>query len=286
MKQNENEMFKDRLSFLSNMEKCDIEYKGYNFSCVESAYQSMKCELKSDRKKFSNLNGYEAKKLGRKIKMRSDWDNIKFIIMKELVSLKFSKEPFKTKLMDMVGPIIEFNYWKDTYWGVCNGVGQNKLGKILMEIRDKYLLTSNIINGNLYTKENWLKYDHIGFTANSTIGNNCKLIMGAGNAKIVRDNVKGIDIRLGKLIKNQSEYNIMFDKNTKIFAFQTKIHWKNKSPITLIKNSLFALAVEANEYPGKTYALPIPGIGHGGFTKSQIEPLLYSMPKNVYFFWL
>lgn len=29
------------------------------------------------------------------------------------------------------------NYWKDTYWGVCNGVGENHLGKLLMKIREK-----------------------------------------------------------------------------------------------------------------------------------------------------
>lgn len=33
--------------------------------------------------------------------------------------------------------LIEGNYWHDTYWGVCEGVGENHLGKLLMEIRNE-----------------------------------------------------------------------------------------------------------------------------------------------------
>ena len=35
--------------------------------------------------------------------------------------------------------LIEGNDWHDTFWGVCNGIGKNWLGKILEEERDKYL---------------------------------------------------------------------------------------------------------------------------------------------------
>jgi predicted NAD-dependent protein-ADP-ribosyltransferase YbiA (DUF1768 family) len=31
--------------------------------------------------------------------------------------------------------LVEGNWWDDTFWGVCNGVGQNNLGKILMDTR-------------------------------------------------------------------------------------------------------------------------------------------------------
>ncbi len=31
--------------------------------------------------------------------------------------------------------LIEGNTWNDTEWGICNGIGDNKLGKILMRIR-------------------------------------------------------------------------------------------------------------------------------------------------------
>jgi predicted NAD-dependent protein-ADP-ribosyltransferase YbiA (DUF1768 family) len=31
--------------------------------------------------------------------------------------------------------LIEGNWWGDVIWGVCNGKGENHLGKILMEVR-------------------------------------------------------------------------------------------------------------------------------------------------------
>jgi hypothetical protein len=33
--------------------------------------------------------------------------------------------------------LIEGNFWGDVFWGVCNGVGKNHLGKILMEVRSE-----------------------------------------------------------------------------------------------------------------------------------------------------
>lgn len=35
--------------------------------------------------------------------------------------------------------LIEKNTWGDTYFGVCNGVGENNLGKDLMSIRYRLL---------------------------------------------------------------------------------------------------------------------------------------------------
>lgn len=35
--------------------------------------------------------------------------------------------------------LVEGNNWNDTYWGKCNGHGQNKLGIILMKVRSELL---------------------------------------------------------------------------------------------------------------------------------------------------
>ena len=55
------------------------------------------------------------------------------------VKAKFSKNPIlKAKLLATGdAELIEGNWWNDTYWGVCKGVGKNKLGKILMRVRDE-----------------------------------------------------------------------------------------------------------------------------------------------------
>ena len=78
----------------------------------------------------------EAKKLARKLPIRPDWEEVKDQIMLDLVRIKFSKSGLKKALLATGdAELIEGNTWNDTYWGVCKGVGQNKLGKILMQVR-------------------------------------------------------------------------------------------------------------------------------------------------------
>ena len=57
--------------------------------------------------------------------------------MFDIVLSKFASNPvLKNLLLDTNNEeLIEGNTWNDTYWGVCNGEGQNHLGKILMKVR-------------------------------------------------------------------------------------------------------------------------------------------------------
>lgn len=62
------------------------------------------------------------------------------MVMYAVCEEKFKQEPFKTLLMRTGESIlIEGNTWGDTYFGVCNGVGENNLGKDLMSIRGRLL---------------------------------------------------------------------------------------------------------------------------------------------------
>ena len=81
----------------------------------------------------------EAKALGRKIELRPDWDSVKDIVMYDVCKLKFTTHTdLKEKLLSTGdAELIEGNYWGDVYWGVCNGIGKNKLGKTLMRIRSE-----------------------------------------------------------------------------------------------------------------------------------------------------
>ena len=58
--------------------------------------------------------------------------------MQEIVQAKFEQNPVLAKWLLNTGDakLIEGNTWNDRYWGVCAGIGQNKLGKILMKVRD------------------------------------------------------------------------------------------------------------------------------------------------------
>jgi ribA/ribD-fused uncharacterized protein len=136
------------------------------------------------------LTAGQAKKLGQKLELRPAWERedgsefqaAKDIIMRELVMQKFTiADVLKKKLVDTGDAYLEEgNWWHDTYWGVCHGklegrickhigehlsaddsgeidptkiahLGQNKLGLLLMDIRQtlKSLSTSAPLGYNL-----------------------------------------------------------------------------------------------------------------------------------------
>jgi predicted NAD-dependent protein-ADP-ribosyltransferase YbiA (DUF1768 family) len=56
------------------------------------------------------------------------------------LTAKFTIPEMKDKLMATGDAYLEeTNTWDDVYWGVCNGVGKNMLGRMLMYIRGKYV---------------------------------------------------------------------------------------------------------------------------------------------------
>ena len=132
--------FNNEYEFLSNFYEVKITWQGLTYRNVEAAYQAQKCPECAHE--FTNLTGAEAKKLGRLVTMDPNWDYRKLTVMKNLVYLKFAEnEDLKQKLLSTGNEYIEEgNWWGDTYWGVCTNkkydhVGENYLGKILMEVR-------------------------------------------------------------------------------------------------------------------------------------------------------
>ena len=125
-----------KYAFLSNYYLRNVFYNGITYSSAETAFQLQKYPI-SQRQKYCKLDPWQAKPLGRKAPIDiKKWDSKKDEIMFEIVKCKFEQNPdLAQKLIMVTEPIIEHNDWNDTYWGVCNGKGQNKLGQILMEIR-------------------------------------------------------------------------------------------------------------------------------------------------------
>jgi ribA/ribD-fused uncharacterized protein len=80
-----------------------------------------------------------AKSLGRHVKLRSDWTEIRLEIMEKIVRAKFWQNPHLARKLVATGDqkLVEGNRWNDTFWGVCRGVGENHLGKILMRVREE-----------------------------------------------------------------------------------------------------------------------------------------------------
>ena len=79
-----------------------------------------------------------AKKMGRSVSLRPDWEDIKDDVMLEGLYRKFTNDELAEWLLDTGDEeLVEGNWWGDRYWGVCNGIGQNKLGKLLMKVREE-----------------------------------------------------------------------------------------------------------------------------------------------------
>lgn len=134
--------FKGENRFLSNFFAVPIMYEGLEYPSVEHAFQAAKTLNQEERVNFTtNKNPVMAKRMGRKVKLRADWEKVKVGIMRELVMLKFSQEPLKGMLLATGNERLEEgNKWNDRFWGVCpprSGRGENMLGKLLMEARDK-----------------------------------------------------------------------------------------------------------------------------------------------------
>lgn len=133
--------FRDEYFFLSNFYLCNIEYNGFKYTSVEAAFQAQKCLDKNVMAEFTKMTPGQAKKHGRKVKLRNDWESVKLSIMEELVRIKFtSNRDIQQLLLDTQNAeLIEGNNWNDRFWGVCKGKGENNLGKILMKIRNEFL---------------------------------------------------------------------------------------------------------------------------------------------------
>jgi ribA/ribD-fused uncharacterized protein len=132
--------FINEYHFLSNFYPCEINYDNIIYPSVENAYQANKSLDYNIKIKFKNITSIEAKKLGRVIKLRPDFDSVKLNIMEQLLLLKFQIPQLKANLLSTDGCLlIEGNYWNDLFWGKClkTNRGENNLGKLLMKIRDE-----------------------------------------------------------------------------------------------------------------------------------------------------
>jgi len=222
-------LYRGTYYFLSNMANLNqtIEYNGMLSNNLESLYQASKLLDITDRKYIAGLDGYTAKKEVHKFRIRSDWKDVNIGIMKDLVDIKFSIPLFGRLLLSTIGLyLVEDNPWNDTFWGKCNNVGENNLGKLQMDKRDELAkvanVKSNIYIGNLYSLQNLSTYDYIGFTANNVLNTQKELVMGKGNALTMKTLYPNIPKDISYLISES--YGIAFVNN--IFAFQSKNHYR------------------------------------------------------------
>lgn len=135
--------FAGEYDFLSNFYDAPVEYKGLRYKNNEAAFQGAKCPGRESE--FTSLRPGQAKRLGRRLPLRADWEDVKEQVMYEVCKAKFTQNDDLRQRLLATGYsyLAEGNTWHDNEWGVCRCiscqdiVGKNKLGKILMRIRSE-----------------------------------------------------------------------------------------------------------------------------------------------------
>ncbi len=132
---------------LSNFWDCPagVRYQGILYDNAEAAFQAQKTTDMAERLTFRYQSANQAKKHGRRVCLRDDWDSIKYDIMRDILYCKFSQDVTLRELLLSTGnEKIEENTtnWHDNEWGHCycsrcaNKEHKNILGKTLMEVRE------------------------------------------------------------------------------------------------------------------------------------------------------
>ena len=128
-------------TFLSNFYEAPLTYRGLSYGSAEAAFQAQKCLTEEEKLPFTEARPGKCKGMGRRVKLRPDWEQVKVGLMEEIVRAKFTQNEALKRLLLAAGSkrLVEGNTWGDTFWGVDlrSGRGENHLGVILMRVRDE-----------------------------------------------------------------------------------------------------------------------------------------------------
>ena len=135
--------FEDEYAFLSNFYPSTFTHDGITYPTNEHFFQAMKTLDIKERKAIAAAETPgKAKRMGRNVKLRPDWEKVKAYYMELGLRLKFEDPDLRKKLIETGDEeLIEGNWWHDNTWGSCycakcsRIVGRNLLGMLLMELR-------------------------------------------------------------------------------------------------------------------------------------------------------
>jgi len=120
--------FQGEYRWLSNFWPCTVMLGNLEFKSVEFAYVAAKSNDLDVRREVQLLSTPgEAKRFGRTIKLRPDWEEVKIEVMYKLLQQKFAPGTLLAFKLVSTGNanLVEGNKWGDVFWGVCKGKGQN-----------------------------------------------------------------------------------------------------------------------------------------------------------------
>lgn len=132
----------DEFGEFSNFAGYSIQLQGKTWPTSEHFFQAQKFAGEPDEEEIRWANSpMLAARMGRDRNrpLRRDWESVKVAIMREAVLAKFTQHPELRELLLSTGDarLVEHTS-NDDYWGDGgNGTGKNKLGQILMEVREQ-----------------------------------------------------------------------------------------------------------------------------------------------------
>lgn len=130
--------FSEENFFLSNLYPSPMVVDGKFYQTVEHAFHACKAKNDEDAKLVRECeSAIQAKRLGRQMPVRDDWEEVQIAVMRRLLLVKFcSNRQLVKKLLDTGDrKIVYSNNDGDWYWGQYEGNGHNNIGILLMEVR-------------------------------------------------------------------------------------------------------------------------------------------------------
>lgn len=131
---------KEPYGFMSNYFKSRFFVLGRWWNWSEAPYQAAKTVIKSEIDAIHQATkANDTRLLGQKVTLRSDWDEVKYIVMKEVLTAKFLQcHDLRKQLIETGDEELIEDSPVDYYWGCgADGSGENMLGKLLMELREE-----------------------------------------------------------------------------------------------------------------------------------------------------
>ncbi|MGX6604791.1 NADAR family protein [Micromonosporaceae bacterium Da 78-11] len=138
--------FRGPYAFLSNFHPAPLIWEGITYPTSEHAFNAGKTLDPDVRRQIAAaVTPQQAKTMGRAVKLRPLWDaSVRYEVMREVLWTKFTSHPGRIDALLGTGDaeLVENNHHHDMHWGRClcsrhNGVGDNHLGRLLMELRAK-----------------------------------------------------------------------------------------------------------------------------------------------------
>lgn len=159
--------FSGKYEFLSNFAPCELFFDGLWYSTTEAAFQGAKCRWQRDAQRISAApTPGKAKRLGRRVEMREDWEQVKVSKMLDILRLKFTRGSEFADKLEATGSqtLVEGTTWHDNFWGVCtcsdcahDDGGVNMLGQILMHIRAENRQGMQLhFEPSFYKRKDWI----------------------------------------------------------------------------------------------------------------------------------